>query len=180
MPEEIEITPVGYTHKVKLKVLPEDRRPIGCPDPEGCKMIHVSPMFTKEDQRQGYSGSCYGYCGRQEFQYKNVHHVNDISHCVFTPLKGVVRFFNNLNDFTNDIYDIKQIIHILKYPRVCEECKDDGHDSKIIGIIKDSSLPHDKVNDDNNRIYLCVACAVRLGKIHFHPEAKGAAGHAYY
>lgn len=106
--------PLGLKDMVTVKIQ-EALRPECCPDRKDCKPIHVSLMNTKENLDKGFSGSCYGYCGTKTFQYGEATHHNDISHCIITPLKGVIRFFECYGDIGNDKHDILRLLQLLSF-----------------------------------------------------------------
>jgi hypothetical protein len=84
-------------------------RPAGCPEPRCMPVFQrPSPPFLVEpgapdDRRQlppGESMFCWGCMAAPvTFTYDGVEHTNDLSACVFTPLKGVIRFQENENDW---------------------------------------------------------------------------------
>ena len=145
------------TYEVSIKPIPE-RRPFCCPDPQKCVPIHISPFFVNKELTAGYSASCYGYCSEKRFIYDQVEHVNDISHCVITPLKGVIRFFNNIDDFFLDLWDIKSVLKLLRQPKICSECQADELRADIVTYIDETIL--------------CNLCAVRIGRLHYNAATK--------
>ena len=69
-------------------------KPRCCPD-QYCE-LYFATFHDEEDP--GDSFDCYGKIEPQTFSlYGNVH-TNDISHCTYTPLKGMIRYFENKDD----------------------------------------------------------------------------------
>lgn len=170
LPYAYSFIPLGLKDLVEVEIH-EGLRPECCPDRKDCKPIHVSLMNTKENLDTGFSGSCYGYCGLKTFQYMEATHHNDISHCVITPLKGVIRFFECYEDIGNDKRDILRILQLLK-PMECEECGVIREDQPLINwIIQEKP---------EQRKWLCLGCAVRLGIAKYHPENKGTRRMMYF
>jgi len=162
--------PLGLQDQVTVEVR-EALRPNCCPDRQGCKPIHLTLMGTKENLDKGYSGACYGYCGTRIFQYGDATHHNDISHCVITPLKGVIRFFECYEDIGNDLRVILRVLQLLK-PNACEECGvTREHETLTNWIIQEKP---------EKRKWLCLGCAVRLGIAQYHPENKDTGRMMYF
>lgn len=151
--EFIEFIPVDYTKKVKIEVK-EDLRPRQCPDLT-CKPIHISIAGRQKDLDEGYSSSCYGYCGKTEFTFKGAKHENDISHCIMTPLKGTIRFFINVMDLGNDYFDVQRLLYMLS-PVYCKECHVSNQRTTIIFSIIGK-------DETKGTTPLCNRCRVRLG-----------------
>lgn len=168
----VEFTPIGLTRTVKLKVLSEDKRPRCCPDPFGCKPIVLSSGASQENIDKGYSGSCYGYCGRHKFDYKEVQHENDISHCVMTPLKGCIRFFNNVGDFWNDELDVRRIRAMIS-PASCDFCGLTNFWHPITDMIVNKAELQSGAEKEERRKNVCERCSLRLGFVQYHPENEG-------
>ncbi len=151
--EYVEFIPVDYTKKVKIQVK-EEIRPRQCPD-LACKPIHMSIAGNQKNLDEGYSSSCYGYCGKTEFNFKKANHPNDISHCVMTPLKGTIRFFINVMDLGNDYYDIQRLLYLLS-PSHCSECNVSSQMHTLTHSIV-------KKGETEGKTPLCHRCRVRLG-----------------
>lgn len=150
--EFVEFIPIDYTKKVKIQVK-EDLRPRQCPDLD-CKPIHISVAGQQKDLDDGYSSSCYGYCGKTEFNFKKANHPNDISHCVMTPLKGTIRFFVNAMDLGNDYFDIQRLLYLLS-PSQCKECNAKSQSTPLVlSIVREKPT---------KREWLCYRCRLRLG-----------------
>ncbi len=151
--EYVEFVPVDYTKKVKIQVK-EEIRPRQCPDLT-CKPIHMSIAGNQKNLDDGYSSSCYGYCGKTEFDFKKANHPNDISHCVMTPLKGTIRFFINVMDLGNDYFDIQRLLYLLS-PSHCSECNVSSQMNTLtLSIVKEG--------EKEGKTWLCHRCRVRLG-----------------
>jgi hypothetical protein len=134
----------------------EENRPHLCFDKD-CKIIFNS--YNKEYVEKGYSYFCFGKLKEpHKFTEKECVHVNDYCHCVYTPLKGVLRFFINEGDAW--IYQLGMcgILNNAK-PLVCDECGPVNRVSSTVIHFGDGSK-------------LCPECAVRLGKKAWHPEEK--------
>jgi len=167
---EVKFTPLGLTGEVSAPVQ-EDRRPECCPDRIACKPILVFWQTDKEQLDKGYSGSCWGYCGERRFIYGEAEHRNDLSHCVITPLKGVIRFFTVWSDLGNDSLELRRLLYMLS-PNECEECKTSRiHENLTSYIIQ---------REPELRRWLCLGCAVRLGVVEFHSENIGTGRAVYY
>lgn len=65
-------------------------RPWCCPEPRCTPMLlhnYYKPI------RPGASFTCFGRMEQPvEFTYDGEEHVNDLSHCDYTPLKGIIRW----------------------------------------------------------------------------------------
>lgn len=71
-------------------------KPRCCPDPD-CNIL----FFTRHNPNDvGDSFDCYGKIIEFSFDWKGNEHTNDISHCTYTPLKGMIRYFENADDQT--------------------------------------------------------------------------------
>jgi hypothetical protein len=157
--EFVEFVPVDYTKKVKIKVR-ENIRPRQCPDLT-CKPIHMSIAGDQKNLDDGYSSSCYGYCGLTEFDFKKAHHPNDISHCIMTPLKGTIRFFVNAMDLGQDLWDIQRLLYLLS-PSHCAGCN-------ISSQMRTLCL---SIVSETEKQWLCHTCRFRLGLDKFDEETK--------
>lgn len=164
----VQFTPVGVAEPVKLKVVGE-RRPGCCPDPKGCQPVYTT-LALKEDLARGYSGNCYGYCGERVFVYDEATHRNDISRCMMTPLKGVVRFFTCYTDYLAEISELQRIAHMLN-PAECEACKEPSFYARLTNYSNVTEKRHG---------WLCRGCAVRLQVAQFHPENIGTGRAVYF
>jgi hypothetical protein len=75
-------------------------RPYCCPEPR-CTPIHNHGDGESLAQpRPGQSFTCLGKMPREiEFAYDGSDHRNDLNRCVYTPLKGIIRFQENVEDW---------------------------------------------------------------------------------
>jgi hypothetical protein len=104
---------------------PHKSRPPLCPCARTCTPIynalgHDDRLITG-DLNEGYSGDCIGQSVPLEYTIGGQKHVNDMNHCMFTPLKGVVRMMINKDDLSFMLHMIQQTIAELA-PRVCGQC----------------------------------------------------------
>jgi hypothetical protein len=133
----------------------EKPRPSLCPE-KCCKPFWN--MFPEEEIQKGYSGDCLGIMGDVKFIYKEAEHINNWSHCIFTPLKGMIRYQINSGDAWR-IYLLMGAILDKEKPLVCEEC---GFQKRAFGetVIKYTDRS------------LCPVCAFRLGRREWNTEEK--------
>lgn len=80
--------------------LSEEWRPWCCPEPR-CLPVHTlsgseNPLSHAEP---GESFFCFGAAPLVEFIYDGVKHVNDTRSCTYTPLKGVISYQENADDW---------------------------------------------------------------------------------
>ncbi|KAF0156255.1 MAG: hypothetical protein FD189_1060 [Elusimicrobia bacterium] len=76
-------------------------RPWCCPEPR------CAPLFQLKDGgwqllecKPGESFFCFGKLAEAvRFVYDGIEHVNDLSTCCFTPLKGIIRYQENREDW---------------------------------------------------------------------------------
>jgi len=122
-------------------------RPHICLD-ESCFMLFTS--YRREYFDEGGSFECWGRLTKtHEFQHEETTHRNTHSHCIFTPLKGMIRFFLNAEDAWMDIQGYQTVIRDCKKPWVCEAC----------GVRGDSTRSGVTQYSDDRR--LCDMCSVR-------------------
>lgn len=75
---------------------PEYERPRCCPEPR------CTPLYQLGDsiEAAGESFSCFGRMERPiVFVYDGVDHTNDLNSCHYTPLKGLIRWIENVDDW---------------------------------------------------------------------------------
>lgn len=73
-------------------------RPWCCPDPHCTPLYHYNVYV--DSPQPGESFSCFGIMERPiEFTYDGKKHKNDLSHCDYTPLKGVIKWQENEDDW---------------------------------------------------------------------------------
>lgn len=83
-----------------------DKKPTICLDDKCVLLTHTQ---DKESWESGHSFECWGKIEPHRVTGDGFTHVNDISHCVCTPGKGIIRFYENLDD---------QLIFLKKMIRV--------------------------------------------------------------
>lgn len=130
-------------------------RPKLCPEEE-CK-----PFFNKlneEWREKGGSGTCVGIMDESvKFVYKEVEHVNDCSYCVFTPLKGVIRFMINGGDLWGDIVMFTKLLDKIE-PIECSVCDAKGRFLNRYVVV--------------DKVRYCYRCALRLGLYEWDEKDK--------
>ncbi len=96
-----------------------DNRPKFCFD-ENCKVLLST--YDKDDFDKGISFFCFGKLkASHKFKEKETVHENNISHCYYTPLKGMIRFFMNTDDLWGEIQaKIRVLNKLLKFK--CQVC----------------------------------------------------------
>jgi hypothetical protein len=73
-------------------------RPRCCPEPR-CTPLYQYP-YRPERLPPGESFSCFGRMAEPvTFVYDGVEHANDLNHCDYTPLKGVIRWQETREDW---------------------------------------------------------------------------------
>lgn len=102
-------------------------RPPLCPCPQSCRPLYNAladdPRLKTGDLNEGYSGDCIGKADESVYVVGGQQHTNDMNHCVFTPLKGVIRFQVNREDVYGMMHMAQAVLHDLANPpRVCEGC----------------------------------------------------------
>lgn len=77
------------------------KRPYICPE-HSCHPIFQAKETNWDisKPKSGKSFFCFGKMDKQvEFVYDGVAHKNDLNTCICTPLKGIIRFQENKNDW---------------------------------------------------------------------------------
>lgn len=69
-------------------------RPWCCPEPR-CEPLHL----LAEDVQPGDSFVCFGKAPEVGFTYDGVTHVNDLRSCHYSPLKGLIAWQENREDW---------------------------------------------------------------------------------
>jgi hypothetical protein len=69
-------------------------RPWCCPEPR-CAPLHL----LAEAVAPGESFVCFGKAPEVEFTYDGVAHTNDLRSCHYTPLKGLIAYQENRDDW---------------------------------------------------------------------------------
>jgi len=96
-------------------------RPIFCYD-KICEVIYST--FQQEHFDDGYSFFCYGKLKKPHlFIEKKAKHLNQLSHCYYTPLKGMIRFFVTIGDLWGEINAKLAVMNILQPLGRCFKCR---------------------------------------------------------
>jgi len=130
-------------------------RPKLCPDPS-CEILFTDYQFKQF--KQGASFHCWGRM-REQIRWISgkTEHLNEYSHCVYTPLKGLIRFFLNADDAWTDIIGLSRLLDHAK-PLECKACGESNRLTARFLVLKDG-------------LY-CSLCAYRLGKIRWYEQEK--------
>ena len=80
--------------------LADEHRPWCCPEPR-CTPVHTvqgagTPLSLASP---GESFVCFGDAPEVRFEYDGVEHVNDTRSCHYTPLKGLIAYQENAEDW---------------------------------------------------------------------------------
>lgn len=87
-------------------------RPWCCPEPS-CAPLHNDQVESAPTP--GISFICFGVMEREVvFTYDGETHANDLSHCDYTPLKGMIRWQENRSDWRYVIEQYNRALHILE------------------------------------------------------------------
>src|SRR5688500_10595448 len=82
--------------------MPKAESPYCCPE-RTCDPIYVCGYEGTENA--GASWECFGRMADVTvFEYAGERHRNDLNRCVYTPLKGVIRFQENAQDWALWVY----------------------------------------------------------------------------
>ena len=73
-------------------------RPPCCPEPR-CQPLYLLMDGDADKPGAGNSFVCFGRAPEVEFTYDGVTHRNDLRSCHYTPLKGVVAYQENADDW---------------------------------------------------------------------------------
>lgn len=148
-------------------------RPRLCPCARTCTPIWNSMVCDdrikdeEADMNQGYSGECVGRMNEAvEFIYGGAPHKNEFNRCVFTPLKGIIRFQECADDFWSSIILLSRALD-KTHPLQCCECGEDSRTSTHFHHLVPPEIFHanmsaEEYNKAPRKIY-CSECAVRLG-----------------
>ena len=103
----------------------KDRPPL-CPCAATCEpivnmMAHDNRIVTG-DLNDGYSGDCIGQSKPLEYTVGGQKHINDLNHCIFSPMKGIIRFQVNKDDLHSMVRMCLLALETVD-PLVCDECK---------------------------------------------------------
>lgn len=93
--------------------------------PKFCFDWSCSVLLSTFDEKsfdEGVSFFCFGKLKvRKVFKEKDMVHVNPISHCYYTPLKGMIRFFMNEDDLWGEANAWLRVLDKLKEVK-CDKC----------------------------------------------------------
>jgi hypothetical protein len=127
--------PMGKKGDVMCKIDCKNERPKFCYDKD-CTVVFST--YNEADFDKGFGFFCLGKLKEPKiFKEKSIEHVNGLSYCCYTPLKGMIRFFVNTDDLwkeaTNMLAALNRLIEIkcpqcnskiYKVPyHVCFECQ---------------------------------------------------------
>lgn len=105
-------------------------RPPLCPCPVSCQPIYNSiaddDRMKTGDLDEGYSGDCMGMAQPTQYVVGGQVHHNNMNHCVFTPLKGIIRFQINPEDVYGMLHLASAVMSELHPERVCKKCGSKG------------------------------------------------------
>jgi len=118
-----------------------------CPD-HSCDVLWTD--YSKFLFDRGLSHFCigraYGAAGLVFTEKKTIHE-NDLCKCIYTPLKGMLRYFTNLEDFTLETAAMLRVMDKLK-PLKCDFCHQDVERlSAVLTVMKDGK----------KKCYRCIA-----------------------
>ncbi len=127
-------------------------RPRTCLDSE-CEVLWSD--FLPEYAEKGYSFQCIGKLIKpHEFIWKEVTHRNDFCLCLYSPLKGAIKFLMDINDIREQMallnMALKSVGKVL-----CSECGGEG-------------VYYHTVGEKN----YCPMCALRIGLFYWDKESK--------
>ena len=105
---------------IDTKKITERRlRPRFCYD-NSCKLIYST--YEEKCFEEGCSFFCFGIMKKENvFKEKKTVHKNPISHCYYTPLKGMIRFFMNEDDLWGEANAKLRVLDKLKKVK-CDKC----------------------------------------------------------
>lgn len=157
-------------------------RPKLCPCKRTCSPIWNSMAVDSRikdeeaDMNQGYSGECIGRMEPPvEFIYGGNLHRNEINHCHFTPLKGIIRYQECADDLWGSLILISRALDVLR-PIQCTECGQCGRlSSHYWHLVPPESYREEMSPDEFNaapRKVYCDGCAVRLGLLKWHDAER--------
>lgn len=128
-PKNSENTPLKKTEKeqpsrelietLKRSGMNRKERPPFCFD-KSCQLL--LSVYNKKSFDEGYSFFCFGKLAKTHvFKEREVLHENNISHCYYTPLKGMLRFFMNEDDLWGEAWAMIRVMNKLKEIK-CGKC----------------------------------------------------------
>ena len=113
------------TAKPKDGTIQRKSRPPLCPCKETCSPLWNGladdSRLKTGDLNEGYSGDCVGKSKPLEYVVGGQVHINDMNQCIFTPLKGVIRFQIEKGDIEAMLMMCKAVLHEID-PLNCEHC----------------------------------------------------------
>ncbi len=90
-------------------------RPWCCPEPS-CTPIYAYNLYAPAVPAESFV--CFGRMARPvEFTYDGVKHANDLNHCDYTPLKGIIRWQENEDDWRGVVKTFSRALEKLKAHR---------------------------------------------------------------
>lgn len=150
-------------------------------------MVGDSRIKDEEaDMAQGYSGDCVGKMSEAvEFIYGGASHRNDVNVCVFTPLKGIIRFQETAEDLWSSIILRRAALDKLNPIKCCYCGEDSRLSAHFMGLVDPEWLaahPNHTPEEYNSapRKTYCQMCAVYLGLVKPRSENFGKPGLAKY
>lgn len=84
--------------------------------------MDIDTRVETGDLMEGYSGDCIGKGDMQTYIVGGQTHNNDMNHCMFTPLKGVIKFNINEGDIEAMIQLCKKVLFKLHPEWECMKC----------------------------------------------------------
>lgn len=165
-------------------------RPKLCPCQRTCSPIFNSMVADSRikdeeaDMNQGYSGECVGKMSEAiEFIYGGSPHRNDLNRCVFTPLKGIIRFQECAGDIESSLLILNRTLDKIQ-PLQCCECGEGSRTSTTFHHLIPpehfrSNMTPEEFNSAPRKLY-CEKCGVRLGLLKPWFENFGKSGLAKY
>lgn len=100
-------------------------RPPLCPCKDTCAPIWNGMAFDERvktgDLNEGYSGDCIGQSDPLIYIVGGESHLNDMNHCIFTPLKGIIRFQINKEDVEGILQMSRAVLAEIE-PQNCAVC----------------------------------------------------------
>ncbi len=88
-------------------------RPFCCPEPR-CTPIYSYNLYDRPPVT-GESFICFGKMDKPVvFTYDGVEHINNLNHCDYTPLKGIIRWQENKEDWEGVVKVFKRALEKLK------------------------------------------------------------------
>ena len=133
-------------------------RPVLCPCPSSCQPIYSASDLQQRDMAEGHSGDCWGKMAEEIlFQVGGIEHRNDLNHCIFTTLKGILRYQENEGDLESCINAANHVLQEI-HPLNCSECGQSRIWTRFLFSKRYGPV--------------CEACSVRLGLRFWREEDK--------